>query len=113
MIQQSYDHLDNVKQVNEFLNYHNILRGNFFDSQISVEDFQGNTSLACSCQCNAFYNDKYNRYDINIFWDYTKSELDRLKLKGIYNSRNYKIQFVESNLIIETDNRYIVIKFVK
>ena len=111
MIQEEYSHLDNVRQVNAFIDYHNISRGSFFDAQISVEDCQGNIGFANSCQCYISYNHKFDRYDVNIYWNESKEVLKRQNLNGIYNTRNYKMQFKELNLVIETSKRFIVIKF--
>lgn len=110
MIQNQYDHLDNVRQIKEFLHFHNILRGKFFDSQISVEDCYGNMILVDSCQCYICYNDQRNQFDINVYWNYNEAEMKRNKIKGLYNSRYYKMRFDESNLVIEVDKRSIVIK---
>lgn len=111
MIQEEYTHLDNVRQVNAFIDHHNIPRVNFFDAQISVEDKRGTILFADSCQCCIAYNQKANRYEIQIYWTYGKEDLKRQELIGIYNSRNYKITFEDSNLFIEIDKRYIIIKF--
>lgn len=110
MIQNQYDHLDNIIQIKEFLHFYNISRGEFFDSQISVEDCRGNVILVDSCKCYINYNDQYNRFDINVYWTYNDAEMKRNKIKGLYNSRYYKIRFEESNLVIEVDRRFIVIK---
>lgn len=112
MIQEEYTHLDNVRQVNAFIERHNIPYGSFFDTQISVEDCRGITVLANSCQCCISYNHKFDRYDVYIYWNESNEVLKRQKLNGIYNTRNYKMHFEESNLVIEIDKRFIVIKFV-
>lgn len=111
MIQDEYNHLDNVRQVNAFMEHHKISQGGFFESQVSVEDNRGTILFADSCQCYIAYNQKANRYEIQIYWTYSKEILKRKKLKGIYNSRNYKITFDDSNLVIEIDKRFIAIKF--
>ena len=111
MLKDEYNHLDNVRQVNAFIDHHNIPRGSFFDTQISVEDCRGNIVFANSCQCYISYNHKSDRYDVNIYWNESKAVLKRQKLNGIYNTRNYKMHFEESNLVIEIDKRFIVIKF--
>ena len=111
MIREEYNHLDNVRQVKAFMEYHKIAYGEFFESQISVEDKQGKLIFPDSCYCYIAYNHKYDRYDVQIYWTYGKETLKSQKLKGIYNSRNYKITFEDSNLVIEIDKRFIVIKF--
>lgn len=110
-MQDEYNHLDNVRQVKAFMERHKIAQGEFFDSQVSVEDNRGTILFAASCQCYIAYNQKANRYDIQIYWKDDKEILKRKKLKGIYNSRNYKITFEDANLVIKIDKRFIVIKF--
>ena len=109
MIQKEYDHLDNVRQVNAFMEYHNISRGSFFDSQILVEACRGVAAFANSCQCYVSYNHKFNQYDVSIYWNERKEVLKKQKLNGIYNTQNSKMQFEDSNLVIEIDKRFIVI----
>lgn len=111
MIQEEYSHIDNVRQVKAFMEYHKIAQGEFFESQVSVEDNRGTILFADSCQCYIAYNQKANRYEIQIYWTYGKETLKRQKLNGIYNSRNYKIAFEDLKLVIEIDKRFIAIKF--
>ena len=110
MVQEEHNHLDNVRQVKAFMEYHKLSQGELFESQVFVEDNRGIILFAESCQCYIAYNQKSNRYEIQIYWSDDKETLKKQKLKGIYNSRNYKIAFEDSKLVVEIDKRFIAIK---
>ena len=95
--------------INEFKGMHNLSDGECLEVQIDVEDKLGKSICVDTCSCNFSYQSEYNQYTVNIFWQYSDTQLKNLGLYPDYNTNFQEMKLEEETLIIRTENRVIMI----
>ena len=104
--------LQYIKIINNFKQLNNLCNGKSFIAKIDVEDKKGYCLYADTCECFVFDDRRFEGYRIEIVWQFDDHQLKRMCLAKSYNTQFQKFNLDNKKLVIESNNRYIILEYV-
>ena len=106
------DNLQYIKIINDFKQINNLCNGKSFLAKIDVEDQKRSYLYADTCECFIFDDRRFQEYRIEILWQFDDSQLKRMGIAKSYNTQFQKFDLDDKKLVIESNNRYIILECV-